>query len=113
MSGPVHFIAQFTIDDFERYHQYELGFFSILKAHTSSCSKARRPAVVPSLSASSRKRHASRGGTRPNTRNLQSIAGQARRQRWFRSSTPHPPADSSVAPRQLELGLPWSISFEA
>jgi len=33
MSGPVHFIAQFTIDDFERYHQYESGFFPILKTH--------------------------------------------------------------------------------
>jgi len=33
MDGPVHFIAQFTVEDADRYHQYELGFFPILKAH--------------------------------------------------------------------------------
>ncbi|MEM7140766.1 MAG: DUF1330 domain-containing protein [Actinomycetota bacterium] len=33
MSGPVHFIAHFSIDDRDRYHQYEKGFFPILKAH--------------------------------------------------------------------------------
>ena len=33
MSGPIHFIAQFTIDDVDRYHEYESGFFPILKAH--------------------------------------------------------------------------------
>jgi len=33
MSGPVHFLAQLTIDDVERYRDYEKGFFPILKAH--------------------------------------------------------------------------------
>ncbi len=33
MSDPVHFIAQLTIDDADRYHDYEMGFFPILKAH--------------------------------------------------------------------------------
>lgn len=30
---PVHFIAQFTIDDPARYRIYEQGFFPILAAH--------------------------------------------------------------------------------
>jgi len=33
MSGPVHFIAQLTIDDADRYRDYEKDFFPILKAH--------------------------------------------------------------------------------
>jgi uncharacterized protein (DUF1330 family) len=33
MSDVVHFIAHFTVDDPERYHVYEKGFFPILKAH--------------------------------------------------------------------------------
>jgi uncharacterized protein (DUF1330 family) len=33
MSGVVHFLAHFTIDDPEKYHVYEKGFFPILKAH--------------------------------------------------------------------------------
>ncbi len=28
---PVHFIAHFTVDDADTYHQYEKGFFPILK----------------------------------------------------------------------------------
>lgn len=33
MSGPVHFIAHFTVDDADEYRKYEKGFFPILKAH--------------------------------------------------------------------------------
>jgi len=32
-SQPVRFLAHFTIDDADRYRQYEKGFFPILKAH--------------------------------------------------------------------------------
>jgi uncharacterized protein (DUF1330 family) len=30
---PVHFIAHITVNDAELYHQYERGFFPILKPH--------------------------------------------------------------------------------
>lgn len=30
---PIHFIAHFTVDDREVYHQYEKGFFPVLKPH--------------------------------------------------------------------------------
>jgi uncharacterized protein (DUF1330 family) len=33
MSGPVHLIGQFTIDDADRYRDYALDFSPILKAH--------------------------------------------------------------------------------
>lgn len=33
MSGPVHFIAHFTINDPDRYHEYEKAFFPVLKPH--------------------------------------------------------------------------------
>ncbi|MDH3707977.1 MAG: DUF1330 domain-containing protein [Acidimicrobiia bacterium] len=33
MADPVHFIANFTIDDADAYRVYEKGFFPILKAH--------------------------------------------------------------------------------
>ena len=33
MSGPVHFIAQFDIDDADVYRAYEKGFFPVLKQY--------------------------------------------------------------------------------
>ena len=30
---PVHFIAHFTVDDADGYHQYEKGFFPVLKPY--------------------------------------------------------------------------------
>jgi len=33
MSGPVHFIAHFTVTDADTYRVYEKGFFPILKRH--------------------------------------------------------------------------------
>jgi uncharacterized protein (DUF1330 family) len=33
MSSPVHFIAHFTVRDEDRYHQYEKGFFPVLKPY--------------------------------------------------------------------------------
>ena len=32
-TGPVHFIAHFTVNDPDGYRRYEQGFFPILKAH--------------------------------------------------------------------------------
>ena len=32
-SSPVHFIAHFTVNDQDGYHQYEMGFFPVLKPH--------------------------------------------------------------------------------
>ena len=34
--SPVHFIAHFTINDADKYHVYEKGFFPILKAHNGT-----------------------------------------------------------------------------
>jgi len=90
MSGPVHFIAQLTIDDADRYRDYEKGFFPILKAHGGkfitydddvTLLEGKELGVVPSSFDSSRKTHASPGGIRPSTRNSPSIAAPARRRR--------------------------------
>ena len=32
-TGPVRFVAHFTIDDVDRYREYVSGFFPILEAH--------------------------------------------------------------------------------